>query len=483
MACAFPGATAGFAAEKSAAEQKQRIVDVGDSKQLLFDGFFFASSRGITLKIHPPRKTGEHCLVPDRPWESATLNWFSVMNDDGRYRMWYECYDVKGWPTADDTSFCYAESRDGVHWTKPNLGLFTYHGETNTNILFRQIGEGTYRSRVHGTCVFKDPHAPADRRYKAVSQGMFQGKAYKRPHRIAGMVSADGLHWHRLPKPICNIFADSQYSAFWDETLQRYVLFGRTARNGRAIGRAESKEFSTFPPLQTVLSHDDPNPPDADIYNPCALKYPFAARAYFMFFSLFHHQTQTLDIHLAVSRDGRRWTRPSPSPFLALGPKDAFDSGSLYMGQGLIRNRDEIWMYYSGSPLRHGITLQDLIKPENARIYSRVVSRLDGFVSADAGSEAGWFATPLLTFRGHHLFLNTRVRKGGEIRIGLLDKHGTAIPDFSTAQCRPISGNGTHVAVQWQGGGNLATLAGKPLRMRVQMKDASLYAFRFAGAE
>ncbi len=108
--------------------------DVGNERQLFIDGAFFDQSDDITLRLHQPQKTGERNLQPDKPWESATLNWFSVLEDQGvvdkeaKYRMWYECYDVPGWPTADDTSFCYAESRDGVLWTKPELGLFEYQG-------------------------------------------------------------------------------------------------------------------------------------------------------------------------------------------------------------------------------------------------------------------------------------------------------------------------------------------------------------------
>ena len=153
---------------------------------------------GAKLKLHPPRKTGERLIESEHPWESATLNWFSVLRDGERYRMWYECYDIDGWPTPDDTSFCYAESIDGVHWTKPKLGLFSYQGSTDNNILFRQIGVDKHRSRVHGSCVFIDPSAPPEARYKCVSQGLFQGIG-DRPHYVAGMTSPDGLHWTRYP--------------------------------------------------------------------------------------------------------------------------------------------------------------------------------------------------------------------------------------------------------------------------------------------
>ena len=137
-------------------------------------------------------KTGEHTLEPDKPWESASLNWFSVVDDGGKYRMWYETYDVDGWPTGDDTSFCYAESADGVHWRRPDLGLFRYRDVNQTNILFRMIGPLDAHSRVHGTGVFLDRKAPSTERYKAVSQGVFP-KIGAPPYFVAGMSSPDGL--------------------------------------------------------------------------------------------------------------------------------------------------------------------------------------------------------------------------------------------------------------------------------------------------
>ena len=207
---------------------------IGSQKILFVDDAFIERSLGTRLKLHPPRKTGQRLIESEHPWESATLNWFSVLQDGEKYRMWYECYDIEGWPTPDDTSFCYAESTDGVHWTKPNLGLFSYRGSTDNNILFREIGVDKHRSRVHGSCVFLDPSAPPDARYKCVSQGQFQGIG-DHPHYVAGMTSPDGLHWTRYPQPICAVFADSQYSGFWDET-QRQLCHLRTRGRPRWAG-------------------------------------------------------------------------------------------------------------------------------------------------------------------------------------------------------------------------------------------------------
>lgn len=457
-----------------------KAMDVGDRTQLFVDDLFFESSTNIVLHIVPALKTGERTLVSGRPWESATLNWFSVMDDGGKYRMWYECYDVEGWPTADDTSFCYAESADGIHWDKPSLGLLDYHGSKDNNILFRQIGAEESRSRVHGACVFKDPAAPPEARYKAVSQGIFDGR--EPPHRIAGMCSPDGLHWTRLPQPICDLFADSQYSGFWDEAIAQYVLFGRVFGHGRAIGRSASPTFEQFAPLTLVLQTGDEDPPDSDLYNPVACKYPYADRVYLMFPSLYHHAEDTLDIHLAVSRDGIHWSWPERGkPFVALDAPGTVDGGSLYMGQGMIRSRNEVWQYYSGSPLKHNeAELEAFANPGNQRVYSRVVNRLDRFVAAAAGEAEGEFTTPPLLFRGTTLRLNMKTSPAGEVRVGLLDTVNSPLAGRSIEDCVPIRGDHIDTTVTWKSGAELGVTEGIPVKLAIRMRNASLFAFRFA---
>lgn len=472
--------------------QSAEPIDIGSDKQLILDGLFLAESRGVSLKIHPPRKTGDATLRREHEWESASLNWFNVVQDPGqidrraKYRMWYEAYDVDGWPTANDTSFCYAESRDGIRWTKPVLRMFSYKGSDRNNILFRQIGSKASgnRSRVHGTGVFIDTHASPKARYKAVGQGLFV-RPGQRPHRIAGMYSADGLKWTRFSKPIINVFADSQYSGFWDASRERYVVFGRVGGRGRSIGRSESVDFSHLGPLKLVSQTGDSDPPNSDLYNSPAIKYAHAPNVYLMFPSLYQHEPDTLDIRLAVSRDGIRWSRPDrKTAFIALGKGNVFDSGSLYMGQGMIRVEDELWLYYSGSPLRHQeAELGKLTKPENARVYSRVVVRLDRFVAATAGPVGGSFTSPPLRFTGNKLNLNVQVRSGGHMRIGLLDAEGRPVPKFSVSDCVPITGDSLSKSVEWKGGGDVGTRATKPTRLRIEMSDARLFGFQFTSGK
>jgi hypothetical protein len=478
------------AAQSAAAEQSVR--EIGSEKILLIDKEFFAGSTAVRQKLHPARKTGQPILIAEHPWESAELNWFSVLEYGGKYRMWYECYDVDGWGAegtpADDTSFCYAESADGIHWTKPKLGLFEYRGSKENNILFRRVGAGDARSRVHGAGVFVDPHAPAEQRFKAVSQGGFRNTGGE-PYRIAGMTSPDGLVWTRYPEPICPPFADSQYSGFWDQRLRQYVLYGRVggsgAGRGRAIGRAASDRFDRFEPLSLVLQTDEADPADSDLYNPACVQLPPAGGLYLMCPSLYQHKPDTLDIRLAVSRNGVEWTWPErETAFIPLGKPGERDGGSLYMANGCLAMGDELWFYYSASPLKHGeATLEKLTQPANRRTFSRAVARRDRLVSATAAAEGGRFTTPPLKFSGARLRVNASVRPEGALRIGLLDEQGKPIPGRGSEDCRAITGDHSQAMIEWADSADVSTWAGRPIKLQFDLKDADVFGFQFVAIE
>jgi hypothetical protein len=55
-------------------------------------------------------------------------------------------------------------------------------------------------------------------------------------------------------------------------------------------------------------------------------------------------------------------------------------------------------------------------------------------------------------------------------------------PGFAAADCRPVIGNDISRAVVWKGG-DLSAVAGKPVRLALTLKDADVYAFRFAGSD
>jgi hypothetical protein len=293
------------------------------------------------------------------------------------------------------------------------------------------------------------------------------------------MVSPDGIHWTRLPEPICAAFADSQFTAFRDATQGKFVLFGRAAGN---VGRSESADFGPFPPLQPVLAVDGSDPPSSNLYNSAISRY---AGLYLAFPSLYDRRPgiDAIDIRLAVSGDGVQWARPDRDrPFIPLGPSGAWDSGSLYIGQGLIEEGDEVWLYYSGSPLKHQeAELENLVACKQPRAYSRVTLKRDRFASASAGSGGGRLETQTLTAGGGALTLNAAIRPGGSVRVALLGADGKPLKGRGLADCVPLTGDGLRLPVRWRGKAGPAAPAGAAVRLNMELRDADLFALTLGG--
>ncbi|PYV07561.1 MAG: hypothetical protein DMG07_28325, partial [Acidobacteria bacterium] len=155
-------------------------LDVGFEKQLFVDRRFIETSRGIKLSLHCPRMTGEKTIVRDRPWEGYIGEWHNVAEHEGRYQMWYEAWSDyeavvevrdgveylvtprKGVPRAR-RMLCYATSRNGIQWEKPELGAVDYIRPRRNNVVLPTGEAGGREVLGH---VFIDPSAPPGERYK-----------------------------------------------------------------------------------------------------------------------------------------------------------------------------------------------------------------------------------------------------------------------------------------------------------------------------
>lgn len=109
-----------------------------------------------------------------------------------------------------------------------------------------------------------------------------------------------------------------------------------------------------------------------------------------------------------------------------------------------------------------------------------VRQRLDGFVSADADHQGGYLRTPPIAFRGNCLRLNIDTGSMGTAFVEIQDADGKPIPGFSMSECEEIGGNFIDQRVYWKGNTNVSSLAGKPVRLRINLKRGKLYAFQFA---
>ena len=476
-------------------------IEIGTNRQLLFDQLFLADSKGVELKMNAPYQDAEPVLTLDRPWEVGRFGrYHTVMLEGDMFRMWYEVQT-----RADGRArklLCYAESTDGVHWEKPVLGIISFNGSRENNI----VGPPSPNANQQGATVFRDDHGPAEERYKLWTKYMPSDE--DREQGIAtglwAMVSPDGLHWKLLQEegyPIRRgTAADAQHTCFWDEDLGKYVGFVRVKKfpEGRqrtcSVGRLTSDDFRNWTMANVVFAADDqdeaaPVPggapdwrPPVDFYVPGGMKVPGVALAYILLPNAYYHWAEnafpsTLDVRLATSRDTVNWWQhPAREPFLRLGADGTRSAGMICANPWLIPVGDEIWLYYAGIGVDHHVVRAADRSPSaifNARL------RQDGFISVDASYDGGEFTTPPVTFAGSHLELNLDGSAGGWLQVEILTPEGKPIKAHELAASDMVRGNSTAKMVTWGGQHDVSALAGKPVRLRFVMRSMKLYAFQF----
>ncbi len=485
-------------------------LQVGSQKQLFLDERFIESSKGVTLVFNQPEQPQENLLPMDRPWEQGRLGGYSVfLEDGGVYRMYYNAFE----PDYETRYLCLALSTDGVHWTKPELGLIDYHGSRDNNIV--ALG-------VFGRA-FIDPFDSPRRRYKMLVRIAKQDPRWapsqdSDPNSVYLLYSADGKSWEREEKPVLPFYVGALTPVFWDDSISRWAIYPRAylpgsrvrvysrttvgkhdlarpypfqAKPGRNLGQ-KADRGTTARGLQDefpfALQPDEQDPPGMQVYTFCAYKYPYAQDAYVAFPSMWYSRrpdwltgrpdpeaSDTLEMQFAFSRDGIEWKRPFRQAVVQLGPRGSGMEGQIYSG-GMVRNGDRLFIYYNGLPSRHitGKPEEDWIS-----ITGRAIFRLDGFISADAAYDGGELTTPPLVFEGERLHLNAITGGGGFIRVEIQDAAGNSIPGYSVESADRVNGNSVAHAVTWKGEAAIDSLAGKTIRLRFVMRDAKLFAFQF----
>lgn len=439
-------------------------TDVGSRRELFVDDFLIDRMTDAELKPHQPEPK-EVVIVCDAPWEGNTSAYYTLFRDDERFRMYY-----RGWHFDEGTKAlahhevtCYAESSDGIHWTKPELGLFEFDGSKKNNIVW--VGPGA----THNFTVFKDtnPNCPPAARYKALggaARGLGKG--------LLAFQSPDGVRWSLMAEaPVITAGAfDSQNLAFWDGARGEYRAYWRIFTDKvRAIRTATSKDFLRWENQADLQYADSPN---EHLYTNAILPYFRAPHLFLGFPTRFQPKNQQVEPVFMSSRDGvlfRRWSEPL-IPITA--PKDRDGNRSNYMTWGLLplpgQERElsvyATEAYYAGPGSR----------------VRRFTFRTDGFVSVHAAAKPGELLTKPIRFTGKELEINHATATGGAVRVELQDADGKALPGFTLDACDAISGDEILRVVRWKSGSDVSALAGKTVRLRFQMKDADLFSFRFA---
>ena len=462
--------------------------DIGDRLQVLWDQKPIAALHGgATLKLHTP-ELREVALVHDAPWEGNVCCYHTVFRDGGLYRLYYRGSSA-GMPGVEKHQVvCYAESDDGIVWRKPNLGLCEYGGSKENNIVL--LDDET--DVAHNFTPFLDtnPQCPPEERYKAVA-----GRGGKKG--LFGYASADGIHWRRLSDaPLLDKRQgdfDSQNLCFWDAARGAYALYFRKFDKGRRKVRlATSSDFRNWGGFQW-LEYDESSP-DVELYTNSTLPYDRAEGVYVGFPMRFcagrcvpwdssgaGGLPGVTDGVFMCGRDGLR--------FRLWG--EAFLRPGLQNERWLTRNNMTAWGMVRthagipGCPDEYSLYSTENYYAKSPDRLRRMTIRLDGFVSVNAPWNGGAFTTTPLTFaaagegKPTRLLVNASTSGSGFISCEIRDAAGAPLPGFSLADCEEVFGDGIELAMKWKGGDDLAALAGKPVVLHFELKDADVYSFRF----
>jgi len=435
---------------------------------------------GIRLEAQPAEKIGP-VLKLDKPWEFRIDPYTSLHRVDGKYRYWYEVEDTSG---TDSRILCYAESDDGLKWTKPELGLVDWQSNRKNNIVYG--GPLTLKHGFHGSTVFPDPSAPAEQRWKMMYMGRFSEEemtAFQREHpnqinpiamkkrrMLLGAVSPDGLKWTPIDEPLVAHFNDSQPSIYYDAVLQRYVGYFRTLfADRRAIGRAETTDFRRWPVPQAILWSDPGQSASEDYYTQGRSLYPGTRTGHIMLPSIYDRRLDSLYSRMATSLDGRTWSWMPGGPIVYPGPDGTWDGGAIFMGSGLTDIAgDRVGAPFTAYHVPH--KFPRMIRQGEIGLATWKKERLVALVA----DEEGEFHTPVFAVKGKQLHLNFQTPRAGWVRVEVVgDKTRTL------ANCDRLYGDQMKAPVSWKGDSSLG--AGE-LRLRFHLRAAKLFSFEVRDA-
>lgn len=452
------------------------VIDLGGRRELFVDDFLIDRAEGVQLRLARPAAR-DVAIVHDAPWEGNICYYHTVLRDDRLYRMYYRGahYD-EAEDRVSHQVVCCAESRDGIHWDKPDLGLVAFKGSTHNNIVWDGWG-------AHNFAPLRDPNPAAapEARYKALGS---HGEA------LFAFASADGLRWRRLgDEPVITQGKfDSQNLAFWDAGRGLYVEYHRDffAHEGERIRGITTGTSTDFVHWTDPVWLDFGQAPVEHLYVNQVQPYPRAPHLYVGFAKRFlarrivhgHKYPGVSDVVFMTSRDGvafRRWgealIRPGPQPERWMNRNNFVACGVVTTASQHPGTADELCLY----------SIEGYYRGPACRMR-RYTLRLDGYVSAQAPLAGGELVTKPFTFAGARLTLNCATSAAGTVRVELQDGDGRALAGYGLADCDEIFGDDVARAVAWGGRADVSPLAGRTVRLRVFLADADLYALQFVPA-
>jgi hypothetical protein len=403
----------------------------------------------------------------------------TVIKDGDKFRMWYLAMSQTEFKHGQAPDYwrpmCYAESTDGVHWNKPELGLVDFNGSKKNNICLIE-GEPFSLTRVNDfLSVLHDPGDPDPaRRYKAafiahvpyddIPGGMSKvGPKEKRICSTICATSADGLRWKVVGNRPVNAggerfevtslyrFGDFYYST--GQLISPWCWLADGSQAGRVMLAYRSPDFKSWsqakamafarpgqfanPPIKGQQTHMGAglwNRGNAlvglyGMWQDAATAPPKGAS---------HLLGVHIDLGLILSNDGIHFREPvSGFKVIACGKEGDWDDIALLQGHAFVNEGDQTMIWYSHWDTGGKLKTMDI---------GLATLRRDGFgyLSRKEDDNDAHFITS--TFTPGKASLNVDgITPDAPLTIQLLDHLDQPIAGCTAT----ITQNGTHQPIQW----------------------------------
>lgn len=486
--------------------------------EFLLDDTALERWQGVEWVLGAPARRPDPVVAQDRPWEGDGLGFFSVLFDEaeGKFKAWYRarCPAAPGdFPASSAQSLpaakaaalrhflCYAESADGIRWTKPALRRVSFRGSVENNIV--------RESPAHDTVfynILKDPHDPDPRRrYKALGyDDAPRSNLRGQPAGGTGVCvaySADGLEWSDPPLLVMEKSDVTDADCILPERDPQtgdWVAFfrPRTSPKRRYIGHATSRDFERWTHPRMLLAPEAADGEWTEFYG-VAVRPIGGWRIGALWVLNSHPAALTMTNELIYARDGYSYRRAAPRQALVpFGPAGKFD-GTMVMPYALIERAADVLIYYRGTSAQHAPTRTAApgdAHPTSAHSGSVAASGIGlailpwghfrGLRTAGAGTvETKWLAN----YGAGGISVIADIQPGGSIAAELVNVTGEVIPGWGRAESRHQPGERGTLSLHWNrkeftgSSGQVSVSGGKVghvIKLRFHLDRATLYGFR-----
>lgn len=493
---------------------------------LLIDDAEVARQQHVKRIMNRLRKHPKPVLVADRPWEGERAQaWGSVIQEpDGLWRMWYFAFNTqRRFDRLDVGGYAYAESRDGVHWTKPDLDVVEFRGSKRNNLFYSCHPEGKNLvdeelarrglglpaldetgkqigviNNLDGLSVVRDDDDPdPKRRYKLIANmqdhrmwAPYYPKRY--PNVDARQValskavfgqyidtSPDGIHWTRRPRRLFPARGGDYMMVTRDHRNRRWWLNERAHdQGGRNASLRTSSDWKKWSQLEVVFGkgsdpefnktfqwHGGITPFNYGNLNiGLAERWPLAGLGG--------------TCELVCQRPGGKWQRVFPNrPFLDVGAEESFDRVLAYPSHNPPgRSGEKLMIHYTGAGTK---THPERGLPMSMGLATIGLDRFAG-LGQWRNLPPGQVVTKPLKLTRKHLAVNVEYLEFTPLRVAVLGADGSPLPGYSLEDSTiPVDSKRLYSMARWKTKPDLGELLGREVSLHFEIRGAVLYSFRF----